>query len=382
MGASTKATEKRTACTRRCHFIYWCTIRGVYDSIFPLITLTDTSLVYLLACYTAFLATGHAIGLKSIKSGTVDAYLLTIKKFLKNFDEISDRDARMFTGTAVIAPPIKKVIDEMKRFEKQPNRREPWTLQLQARLYKESQDEPADSLTKVGFQWFSCVLPAGCRRIEWCQPYASRDPTKEPELNIRNETYAFCVDDVQFLGIGQRRFTTPYAIQNRDEVYFVELTFRVQKNGKNGEVKRFARNHRSPFMDQITHWITILERFSRLVGLEDKTRPLAIYYDYAKGKVLNICSDDSKSILQNIVRLEYGITDPKELSKWTNHSIRVGMACILQSQGKSGDYIQRALRWCSESWKLYTRNLWSESIDLSNTMSNELETVTQLLDAY
>ena len=162
----------------------------------------------------------------------------------------------------------------------------------------------------------------------------------------------------------------------------MELTFRVQKNGKNGEVKRFARNHRSPFMDQVKHWITILERFARLVGLEHKSRPLAIYYDYAKGKVLNICSDDSKSILQNIVRLEYGITDPKELSKWTNHSIRVGMACILQSQGKSGDYIQRALRWCSESWKLYTRNLWSESIDLSNTMTNELETVTQLLDAY
>ena len=48
----------------------------------------------------------------------------------------------------------------------------------------------------------------------------------------------------------------------------------------------------------------------------------------------------------------------------TNHSIRVGMACILQSQGKPGDYIQRALRWCSETWKLYTRNLWSESIDI------------------
>ena len=382
MGASTKATEKRTACTRRCHFIYWCKIRNVYGSIFPLITLEDTSLVYLLACYTAFLATGHAIGLKSIKSGTVDGYLLTIKKFLKNFDEQSDRDARMFTGAAVIAAPIKKIIDEMKRFEKQPNRREPWTLQLQARLFKESEDEQDDSLAKAGFQWFSCVLPAGCRRIEWCQPYASRDPAKEPELNIRNETYAFCADDVRFLGIGHRRLTTPYAIQNRDEVHYVEITFRVQKNGVNGEVKRFARNVRSPFLNAVVHWIIILERFDRLVGLDNKTRPLAIYYDYAKGKTLNICSDDSKSLLQNTVRLEYGITDPKELSKWTNHSIRVGMACILQSQGKPGDYIQRALRWCSETWKLYTRNLWSESIDLSNTMTNEMDTITQLLDAY
>jgi hypothetical protein len=121
MGASTKASEKRTACTRCCHFIYWCILRRVYDQVFPVIKLPDTALVYLLACYTAYLATGHAIGLKSIKSGTVDGYLLTIKKFLKKFDPKSDRDARMFTGAAVIAAPIKKVIDEMKRFEKQPN---------------------------------------------------------------------------------------------------------------------------------------------------------------------------------------------------------------------------------------------------------------------
>jgi hypothetical protein len=84
------------------------------------------------------------------------------------------------------------------------------------------------------------------------------------------------------------------------------------------------------------------------VGLDNKQRPLAIYYDYDKKKTMNICSNDSKHLMQNTVRLKYGITDIKELSKWTNHSIHVGMACLLQSQGKAGDYIQRALRWCSE----------------------------------
>jgi hypothetical protein len=58
----------------------------------------------------------------------------------------------MFTGAAVIAAPIKKVIDEMKRFEKQPNQREPWTLQLQSRLFRETEDKPADSLAKAGCQ--------------------------------------------------------------------------------------------------------------------------------------------------------------------------------------------------------------------------------------
>jgi hypothetical protein len=59
----------------------------------------------------------------------------------------------MFTGAAVIAAPIKKVIDEIKRFEKQPNRQEPWTLQLQSRMFRETDEEPADSLAKEGCQW-------------------------------------------------------------------------------------------------------------------------------------------------------------------------------------------------------------------------------------
>jgi hypothetical protein len=156
----------------------------------------------------------------------------------------------------------------------------------------------------------------------------------------------------------------------------------MQKNGKHGEVKRYSRNTRTPSLNAVANWIVILECFDRLVGLDNKQRPLAIYYDYDKKKTMNICSDDSRRLMQNTVRLEYGITDIKELSKWTNHSIRVGMAFLLQSQGKAGDYIQRALRWCSETWKLYTRNLWSESIDLSNTMTNGMETTNELLDAY
>jgi hypothetical protein len=156
----------------------------------------------------------------------------------------------------------------------------------------------------------------------------------------------------------------------------------MQKNGKHREVKRYSRNIRTPSLNAVANWIVILERFDRLVRLDNTQRPLAIYYDYDKKKTMYICSDDSKRLMQNTVRLKYGITIIKELSKWTNHSIRVGMSCLLQSQGKAGDYIQRALRWCSKTWKLYTRNLWSESIDLSNTMTNEMETINKLLDAY
>jgi hypothetical protein len=160
----------------------------------------------------------------------------------------------------------------MKRFEKQPNQREPWTLQLQSRLFRETDDEPADSLAKAGCQWYCWVFPAGCHRIEWCQPYANRDP-KAPDQNDQKDTYAFFVDDVQFLGIGQLRLT----ISHREEVYYVELTFRMQKNGKHREVKLYSRNTRTPSLDAVANWIVILERFGCLVGLDNKQQHLAIY---------------------------------------------------------------------------------------------------------
>jgi hypothetical protein len=148
----------------------------------------------------------------------------------------------------------------------------------------------------------------------------------------------------------------------------------MHKNGKHREVKRYLCNIKIPSLDAVANWIVILERFDRLDGLDSKQQPLAIYYDYDKKKTMSICSNDSKRLMQNTIRLEYGITYIKELRKWTNHSIRVGMACLLQSQGKASDYIQRALQWCSETWKLHTCNLWSKSIHLSNTMTNKIET--------
>ena len=90
-------------------------------------------------------------------------------------------------------------------------------------------------------------------------------------------------------------------------------------------------------------------------------------------KILNICSDNSKDLMQLIVQKTYNITDKKELCKFTNHSIRVGACCILQSQKESDSFIQNALRWKSDTWKMYCRNLTNVTNDLSETISCKYE---------
>ena len=112
MGVSSKAEAQRTACTRQIHFIYWCTIRGITDTIFPVTTLSPTGVMYMMAIYAASLATGNAIALKSIKSGTVQKDLSETAELLRNFD--NDRNRNVYKTNGTMAYPISCITNEMK----------------------------------------------------------------------------------------------------------------------------------------------------------------------------------------------------------------------------------------------------------------------------
>ena len=113
----------------------------------------------------------------------------------------------------------------------------------------------------------------------------------------------------------------------------------MQKNGYNGEKRKLARNKQFPHLCPVEDWLDIVEQILRLLGPTVTDRPLAIYKCEKSNKVLNICSNDSKKLMQKIVRTTYDITDKEELKKFTNHSLRVGACCILQAEKKSDSFI-------------------------------------------
>jgi hypothetical protein len=56
----------------------------------------------------------------------------------------------------------------------------------------------------------------------------------------------------------------------------------------------------------------------------------------------------------------YGLdkhADKKELNRFSAHSLRVGACCILQAMGFEDHEIKKLLRWKSDAWMVYTRNL-------------------------
>ena len=194
------------------------------------------------------------------------------------------------------------------------------------------------------------------------------------EENRRKDPYAFCLGNVVFYhSNGRTIIPHELAVQDRSLVFFIEKCYRMQKNEQNGEKRKLARNAKFPHLCPVEDWLDIVERFLRLLGLTVTDQPLAIYKCVKTNKVLNICSNDSKKLMQKIVSTTYNITDKEELKKFTNHSLRVGACCILQAEKKPDSFIQSTLRWRSDTWKMYCRNLNCVANDLSDTISSAHE---------
>ena len=61
--------------------------------------------------------------------------------------------------------------------------------------------------------------------------------------------------------------------------------------------------------------------------------------------------------MEEAARKEYNIKCQKELSAFTSHSIRVGTYVLLHAQNVSAEDIKFRLRWRSDTFRMYLRNI-------------------------
>ena len=338
--------------------------------MFPVVldTVTSTMLNHIMACYTVFLATGHTIYQRQVRATTIEKYVHNAATFVAFFDTHPHRDARKEMQSTNICDPIKKIIDQVKRFEKIPDKREAYTLAMQKELHSRMTSLPKDCLLVALFQWFGTALQGGNRRYEWCQDRSHRTLDKF-ELNPCGECMAFTMADIEFMGRTKSKLTTTYALAHRNEVYHARLTYRWQKNLAHGEKKYYTRNKENTACDSVGHLLDICDRSTRLLGVSVTNRPLAVYRD-ANGSIYHITSTDVEITMQDLAKTVYNITAKAELKKWSCHSLRVGACCILWAKGHSGEFIQRALRWKGETWKDYVRDLLVQSNQHNATMND------------
>jgi hypothetical protein len=321
------------------------------------------------------LATGESLTHKQIKASTINDYLFTVAKFLGRF---SDRDVRKPDQVSpALAPCIKAVLTELKRWENMPNRREPFTPEMWAYIQDTLRPTATeDSLVAACTDWFTCGLFAGLRLGEWAQDEAHR-LLHNPDYNIRGDPRAFCLDDFSFRGPGNILMTLEEAHEAKiADIERVIITFRMQKNANNGETRTYIVNPGKKLcFIRAAH--SILRRFIRLVGWTTNI-PLAVYLP-TNAPVQFVSSRGIEYIMRLAASGVYKLDPQKQpelLQKWSAHSLRVGACVILYAQGYAASQIQFLLRWKSFAFMDYLRNLavlskqqnmaMNEAVDMPN----------------
>jgi hypothetical protein len=329
-----------------------------------------------MALYAVHLATGNSVCCKSIKASTIASYLRDVAKFLCRFSPV---DARYRSATdRTLAPCIKAVTDEVARWEKVPDRREPFTIEMWKYLFSLRDACPPDGIIDTVTDWAGCGLYGGFRKTEWAQD-DSHAALSNPQLDIHSVPKAFRLADIVWKTGSSIRLSLSEALADEGSVGRAMLTFKAQKNGDNGATRLFTRNDRFPDMCFIRCLLRIVKRFIRLVGA-NSDKPLCICQD-ALGKLRYITSNDINYVFRRAAAAVYKldpIADVKSLTLWSSHSLRVGACVILHAMGFTDVQIMWLLRWNSNAFMTYLRNVAVLS-NRQNLAFSDVEAMPQVI---
>ena len=307
----------------------------------------------IMACYTVHLATGHTLMCKTIASGT-------IKRYLNAAAELS-RPANMMNPCLDIMGQtsryINDIIKELKRWESIPNRREPITKEMIEYIInkgKSIKDNPDNIYSAFG-DWLVIGEQAGFRRKEWAQDRTYLKKYKDIQRNIDGSSAAFIMKDFEFRGSKNKRINNS-SVKEVNKATINNIKWRFQKNLDNGQVISYIEDKENKLHCVVTASKRIYKRAKNLNITKDK--PIAVFTECkSKKKACFIDDVHITNILREAAKKVHNISCKKELAKFTSHSIRVAACVFLHAQNISAEDIKFRLRWRSDSFRMYLRNI-------------------------
>jgi hypothetical protein len=334
-----------------------------------------------LALYATHLATGSTLWFKSIKSATIGKYLLAVAKFLARFHPTDARKIDLTTKS--LAPCVQAILTEVARWEDMKNKREPYTVDMFLWQDARCHELPAsahDSIRHALRDWFGIGLYGGLRLTEWAQE-SGHSNISNPMLDLKGIPKAFCLLDLEFRTIGNQRISLEEAfLAPEASIERAIVTFSHQKNNNDGEKRTFLTNNRSPRLCFVTLMLRIFKRFIRLVGWQHRATPLCVYKTSTNQikfiTATEICIEmrAAASAVYNL----HPIKDKDTLALWSSHSLRVGACVILHVLGFTGPQIKFILRWKSDCFMEYLRNLGVLSMQQNAAMA-DIETMPNFI---
>ena len=319
-----------------------------------------------MACYATHLAQGQNLRCKELKSKTIRLYLKAAEQFIASGKQMSP----LIDHFGNTAPLIQSVLHEVKRWEQIPKRREPLTKPMVLALqHKASTSSNVHTIDNAIADWATLGLFIGQRLSEFAQDATQlKNKPFNYTTNKDGSATAFIMSDFTFYA-NDRQQIPDITAKVVPTPISIDVKWRFQKNGQNGQIITFASNPTDTTMCPVRAAVRICQRAAHF-GV-----PANFPIGVARAVVVSqtyrfITNDDLKTHFQQAAAKVYNITNKQALTLWTAHSIRVGAAVLLQEMGKSADFIQQRLRWLSDAYKVYLRNLPQLALEHNTVVSN------------
>jgi len=302
---------------------------------------------------TAHLATGSTLLCRGVKAGTIKQHTHDVARFIACVGQSCPIDPRKTEDQMSFHPMLSKIFAELERWEKAPNRREPFAPEMLMSMKDATifGAHSADSAWSACHDFFELGLHLGLRRGEWAQEDGAT--LDKPALNQFSDAKAFCSGDFRFeLATRHRVRGMDMLLHPVEKVRKCWVKFRTQKNGENGEERLITRR-------ALKAVCRILQRFQSLRGNDDTAAPVAIFRD-ADGSIQPIRSSLIESTMRRVASQMLGLDLAKhkeDLQRWSSHSLRVGACALLHGAGFSTADIKFLLRWKSDAFLMHLRNV-------------------------
>lgn len=315
-----------------------------------------------LACcmYALYLHSGHSLYCKKIKYHTIETYIRDMASLIaiatgKDVRKDQPNDTKM--GSM-----LTDVYKEIKRYEALPRKREPFTLEmLKAAKIRAKHARNPLGLDAALADWYEAGLMLGLRLSEYAQPLDAHASINHYSRDIFGNARAFTLTDVEIQACDNQRLKGERCLSLKPhQVSRLWITFRTQKNGRNGERRMFTRNPNVQGHCMIATMYRIMTRFATLLGPANIDVPLACYYSPIHRCARLITATNIQRHIRSLAVDVYHLRpghDQEELSRWSSHSLRVGGCVLLYTQNFTPPQIMFLLRWESDSFMEYLRNV-------------------------
>ena len=323
----------------------------------------------LVTCYIKSLIAGVSIRNKdSIRSETVKAYAKQVNELhhLRN-----------------LPPPIQmrqrdndpgRLINNLNNEETIARRRRPLTDEMAAEIIRIAEESESLSFEAAVGDIVKMARQIGPRAAEFAQT-TSKKPDYHKYPSGRRVIKALCANNIKCYTKKGKLIKTP--VSNRDLVEDLSVTWTIQKNRKNGEIKWYTRDHNNPKICIVDAIINMIQRAELLEQTNDL--PFGVYKN-KKGETSYITGNAITKYIRKIAKKLYPHMTEDELGYFSCHSFRVWACVLLSEAGKNGDYIRIRLRWASESYRIYLRDTLNSAAQHNETLGDNAGNIIFKLD--